>query len=163
MKRVVASLSATIVSLVLLLGFKSHTPEVRTTAATTETPNNNTTTTTTTTTTDAVASANETPTTTSTTAKKSSSGTKTITGDSIDTRWGPVQVKITMSGSTIKSIDVIDYPQNNNRDVQINSYAVPELVSQALSAQSANVDGVSGATYTTNGFEQSLQSALSKA
>jgi uncharacterized protein with FMN-binding domain len=161
MKRIIASVSATVVSMVLLLGFKTHTPQVATAtvaASSTTDDDENTSPTT-------VASSNGsdgTSTTSSTTAKTSSSSTKTITGDSIDTRWGPVQVKITVSGSTIKSIDVIDYPQNNNRDIAINRTAVPTLVSQALKAQNASINGVSGATYTTYGFTQSLQSALDK-
>ncbi len=71
-------------------------------------------------------------------------------------------MKVTQTNGKITAIDVIEYPTTNSRDRQINAYAVPELVSQALAAQSANVDGVSGATYTTDGFETSLQSAINK-
>jgi len=92
----------------------------------------------------------------------STTGT-TATGDAADTRWGPVQVKITHSGSTITAVDVVEYPTGNPRDQEINAQAIPELVSETLSAQSADVDMVSGATVTSRGYLQSLQSALDQA
>ena len=87
----------------------------------------------------------------------------TVTGDSTDTRWGPVQVRITVDGSTITDVDVIDYPSGNGRDQQINSRALPVLVQETLDAQSANIDMVSGATVTSEGYLGSLQSALDQA
>ena len=56
-----------------------------------------------------------------------------------------------------------EYPNGNGRDQQINSYALPQLVSETLSAQSASIDMVSGATYTSQGYLQSLQSAIDQA
>lgn len=98
---------------------------------------------------------------TSTTA--GSSGTKSVTGDAVDTRYGPVQVAITYSGKKITKIDVVEYPTESGRDREINSYAIPQLNQEAMAAQSANIDGVSGATYTAEGYQRSLQSALDKA
>src|ERR1041384_3992784 len=92
-----------------------------------------------------------------------SSGTKTVTGDAADTRYGPVQVAVTFSGKKITKIDVVEYPTESGRDREINSYAIPELNQEAMSAQSAKIDGISGATYTTEGYVQSLQSAIDKA
>jgi uncharacterized protein with FMN-binding domain len=89
--------------------------------------------------------------------------TKTVTGDAADTRYGPVQVAVTFSGKKITRIQVVEYPTETGRDQQINSYAIPQLNQQAMSAQSANIDGVSGATYTSEGYQQSLQSAIDKA
>ncbi|MFI6249455.1 FMN-binding protein [Streptomyces sp. NPDC051016] len=90
-------------------------------------------------------------------------GTKTVTGDTVQTRWGPVQVKVTIKGGRITDVTAVQYPTENPRDQQINSYAVPQLRSEALAAQSADIDTVSGATYTSDGYQQSLQSALDSA
>jgi uncharacterized protein with FMN-binding domain len=87
----------------------------------------------------------------------------TVTGDSTDTRWGPVQVRITVDGSTITDVTVVDYPHENGRDQQINARALPVLVQETLDAQSANIDMVSGATVTSEGYLGSLQSALDQA
>lgn len=95
----------------------------------------------------------------------SSSGLKngTFTGQSVDTRYGPVQVRVTVSGGAVTKVDVPVYPTESFRDQEINQQAVPQLVSETLSAQSARIDMVSGATYTSDGYLQSLQSALDQA
>ncbi|MFD3584357.1 FMN-binding protein [Streptomyces sp. NPDC058683] len=90
-------------------------------------------------------------------------GTKTVTGDTAQTRWGPVQVRVTVRSGKITDVTALQYPQDNPRDQQINSYALPQLRSEALAAQSAQIDTVSGATYTSEGYQQSLQSALDSA
>ena len=87
----------------------------------------------------------------------------TVTGDSTDTRWGPVQVQITVENGTITDVAVVDYPNGNGRDRQINARALPVLVQETLDAQSANIDMVSGATVTSEGYLGSLQSALDQA
>ena len=94
-----------------------------------------------------------------------SSGLKdgTFTGDAASTRYGPVQVQVTVSGGRIASVDVVEYPNENPRDRQINQQAVPMLISETTSAQSAQIDMISGATYTSRGYQQSLQSALDQA
>ncbi|MEU6415812.1 FMN-binding protein [Streptomyces spiralis] len=93
----------------------------------------------------------------------SSSGTKTVTGETVQTRWGPVQVRITLKNGRITDVTAVSYPTDNPRDQEINSYALPELRREALAAQSADIDSVSGATYTSDGYRQSLQSALDSA
>ncbi|GLP72546.1 MULTISPECIES: FMN-binding protein [unclassified Streptomyces] len=90
-------------------------------------------------------------------------GTRTVTGDTIQTRWGPVQVRITIKDGKLTEVTAVAYPTDNPRDQEINSYALPRLRSEALQAQSANIDTVSGATYTSDGYRQSLQSALDSA
>ena len=92
----------------------------------------------------------------------SSSTQTTVTGDSASTRWGPVQVQLTVQNGTITNVSVIDYPNSNGRDQQINARALPILVQETLKAQSSQIDMVSGATYTSEGYLQSLQSALDK-
>ncbi|MFF9207925.1 MULTISPECIES: FMN-binding protein [unclassified Streptomyces] len=90
-------------------------------------------------------------------------GTKSVTGDSVDTRWGPVQVRVTVTDGKLTDVTAVAYPTENPRDQEINSYAIPQLRREALDAQSANIDSVSGATYTSDGYKQSLQSALDSA
>lgn len=90
-------------------------------------------------------------------------GDGTFTGDAADTRYGPVQVRITVAGGRITDAQAVEYPQESGRDVRINSAAVPELNQEALQAQSAQIDTVSGATYTSEGYQQSLQSAIDQA
>jgi uncharacterized protein with FMN-binding domain len=92
-----------------------------------------------------------------------STGTKTVTGDTIQTRWGPVQVRVTLKNGKITDVTAVSYPSDNPRDQEINSYALPQLRREALAAQSARIDSVSGATYTSDGYRQSLQSALDSA
>jgi uncharacterized protein with FMN-binding domain len=97
------------------------------------------------------------------TGSGSSTAGTTVTGDSVDTRWGPVQVEITVAGGRITAVDVPVYPNNNPRDQEINSYALPALVQATLDAQSGDIDMISGATVTSDGYLQSLQSALDRA
>lgn len=93
-------------------------------------------------------------------ASAAAPATTTVTGSAIDTRYGAVQVKVTFSGSTITAIDTVQYPNRSGRDVEINDQALPILQQEALASQSANIDTVSGATYTSEGYIQSLQSAI---
>jgi uncharacterized protein with FMN-binding domain len=100
---------------------------------------------------------------TGSTGSAAAAGSKTYRGDMVQTRWGPVQVAIKVVGGKITAVDAIVYPQDNPRDVEINSYAVPTLNQEALAAQSATIDMVSGATVTSRGYLTSLQSALDAA
>jgi uncharacterized protein with FMN-binding domain len=84
----------------------------------------------------------------------------TVTGSVAQTRWGPVQVQITVQDGRITAVTVPQYPDGNGRDREINDVALPELVQETLSAQSADIDMVSGATVTSEGYLESLQSAL---
>ncbi|WP_343061626.1 FMN-binding protein [Nocardioides luti] len=86
-----------------------------------------------------------------------------MTGDTVNTQWGPVQVQLTIQDGTITQVSVPVYPSGNGRDQEINSYALPILVQDTLDAQSANISMVSGATVTSTGYLQSLQSALDQA
>jgi len=98
-----------------------------------------------------------------TTSGGTSGGNGTYTGEAADTRYGPVQVRITVAGGRITDAQAVQYPQESGRDVRINSAAVPELNQETLQAQSAQIDTVSGATYTSEGYQQSLQSAIDAA
>ena len=87
----------------------------------------------------------------------------TFTGGTAQTAYGPVQVQIVVQNNTITSANAIKYPTGNSHDIAIAQYAVPVLNREAVQAQSANISMVSGATYTSSGYIQSLQSALSAA
>lgn len=99
--------------------------------------------------------------TTSATSSGLSDGT--YQGTTASTRWGPVQVQITVSGGQIIDSQVLQYPTGNSTDERINGYAIPILNSEVLDAQSAQIDMVSGATVTSSGYVDSLQSALDQA
>jgi uncharacterized protein with FMN-binding domain len=98
-----------------------------------------------------------------TASHKATAQTRTVTGSAIQTRWGPVQVQLTVSGGKITDVAMLQYPNGNGTDQQISSYALPILMQDTMSAQSANIDMVSGATYTSTGYLQSLQSAIDQA
>jgi uncharacterized protein with FMN-binding domain len=93
-----------------------------------------------------------------TTATKT--GNVTVNGSVAQTVWGPVQVQVVITGGRITDVQAIVYPNGNGRDYEINSYALPQLHDQVIAAQSANIDGVSGATVTSRGYIESLQAAL---
>jgi uncharacterized protein with FMN-binding domain len=96
-------------------------------------------------------------------ATTDASGAVTVTGPAVDTRYGPVTVQVTVEAGQITDVEVVEYPTGNGRDRQINARAVPTLVQETLDAQSADVDVVSGATYTSEGYAESLQAALDEA
>jgi uncharacterized protein with FMN-binding domain len=98
---------------------------------------------------------------TSGTASGAKSGT--FTGGVAQTMWGPVQVRITVSGGKVTDAQAVVVPSGNMRDVSINQYAVPILNQEAVQASSAQIDAVSGATVTSGGYISSLQSALDAA
>ena len=104
-----------------------------------------------------------TPTPSSSSTSPTSSGTKTYRGSVAQTWWGPLQVTITVTHGTITDVAVPTYPNSNRRDEEINAYALPVLRQETLSAQSADIDSVSGATVTSDGYKQSLQAALDAA
>lgn len=89
--------------------------------------------------------------------------TGSFAGDVVQTEFGPVQVEITVTDGAVTDAVATQYPTQDRKSVQINSYAVPTLESETISAQSASLHLVSGATYTSNAYIQSLQSALDEA
>ncbi|MFE3249098.1 FMN-binding protein [Streptomyces sp. NPDC059209] len=90
-------------------------------------------------------------------------GTGTYTGDAVSTQYGTVQVAATVKAGKLTDVKVIQVPSGNGRDQQIAAYAVPRLTKEALASHSAHIDAVSGASYTSQGYIQSLQSALDRA
>jgi uncharacterized protein with FMN-binding domain len=145
MRRIVIWLASTVTIVVLLFGYHTSTNKTSPAAAT---------------------SGASTP---ATSAESSSPSTSppskitTYTGSVAQTRWGPVQVKITVRGGKVANVTVLQQPNGNPRDAEINSQALPVLIDETISAQSANIDMVSGATVTSDGYVRSLQAALDAA
>ncbi len=87
----------------------------------------------------------------------------TYVGAASSNRFGTVQVQVVYSGGAITDVQILSYPDGDNKSVSINQRALPTLISEALSTQNAQVDTVSGATYTSNSYTESLQSAIDAA
>lgn len=152
LRRITMAAASTVTGVVLLLSLKPHTPPTVADASSSS------------------SSSSQSPSDSSSSSSSSGSsggsrttGTKTVTGDTVQTRWGPVQVRVTVKNGRITDVTAVTYPQDNPKDQEISSYAIPQLRREALAAQSASIDSVSGATYTSDGYKQSLQSALDSA
>ncbi|MFJ2979975.1 FMN-binding protein [Curtobacterium sp. NPDC087082] len=92
-----------------------------------------------------------------------SSASGTFAGDTTQTQYGPVQVQITVANGTITDVTALQLTNSDGRSVQISQQAAPILRQEALQAQSAQIQSVSGATFTSEGYTTSLQSAIDKA
>jgi uncharacterized protein with FMN-binding domain len=87
----------------------------------------------------------------------------TYVGAADSNRWGVVQVQAVYSGGQLVDVQILQYPDGDNKSIAINQRALPTLINASLSAQSAGVNTVSGATYTSNSYKASLQSAIDAA
>lgn len=90
-------------------------------------------------------------------------GRRTVDGDVVQTPYGPVQVAVTVAHGRIVDVRTLQTPSDADRSIRLAALATPVLRSEVLSAQSARVDSVSGATYTSAGYAQSVQYALDHA
>jgi uncharacterized protein with FMN-binding domain len=163
MRRSPIVLAATIAGTAGVLAFHPHTPAVQpATASTTSAA-------------PASSSTTKTPASSSSSGSGSGSGTGsgsgsgtstavsgTATGDAIGTQYGNAQVRVTVRNGKIVDITALQLQGNDPRSLQISSTAAPILQQEALSSQTAGVDAVSGATFTSASYTQSLQSALDK-
>ena len=130
MRRVILAVTATVAGLVALLSFKTHTSDPERSVA-------------------------------APAARPSLlPGERAVTGNVANTIYGPVQVQVLVTSTKIVKVSILEEPGSTNMDVQIGQYAFPRLISETLTAQSARIDSVSGATYTSGGYIRSLQSAL---
>jgi len=145
MRRVILTILGTIAGLAALLSFKSHAPAEVTTAGGAAT---------------AGGATGPGATQFAVTPKPLATGEHAIDGNVADTVYGPVQVQVVVRNAKIVGVNVLEQPSSTTRDLQIGQFAFPQLISETLSAQSANVDAVSGASYTSAGYVKSLQSAL---
>lgn len=96
-----------------------------------------------------------------TTATAESCTSEVIAGSVVSTRFGPIQVAARLDADGgLCDVSVLQYPDGDRHSLSINERAIPVLNRQALAAGSADIDGVSGATVTTRGYQQSLQAIL---
>jgi uncharacterized protein with FMN-binding domain len=155
MRRVILAVTGTIAGLVALLSFKSHSPTVPV-AATSGTGGGSST-----------SSSSSSSSTTVPGEFQSGVGTltageTTITGHVANTVYGPVQIELVVKNSKIVKVAVLQQPTNTIHDIQIGQFAFPDLIRETLTAQSAKIDAVSGASYTSAGYIASLQSAVDR-
>ena len=161
MRRVILAVTGTIAGLVALLSFKSHVPSAPV-AATTGTGGTSTSSTSPSSSgggqTEVVPGAFP----QGSVAKNLPAGETAVNGKVASTSYGPVQIQLIKRNSKIVKVAVLMQPTNTLNDVQIGKFAFPKLISETLAAQNGKIDAVSGATYTSAGYVQSLQSALDK-
>ncbi len=154
MRRIVIWLASTLTIVVLLFGYHTSTNKTSSASVVSSSP---------------TASSGSDPSTSpsGTTSSGSDGGSSSkitsYAGSVAQTRWGPVQVKITAQGGKLTRVTILQQPSGNSRDAEINSRALPILINESLNAQNANIDMVSGATVTSEGYVQSLQAALDEA
>ena len=110
----------------------------------------------------AAASATPAPTGTSSSASSSTYADGTFAGSDVNEPWGTFEVQATISGGQLTAVTLVSSPSDRHSS-QINAYAVPQLTQEAVAAQNAAVDGISGATWTSQSYETSLQAALDAA
>ena len=164
MRRAVIVLGSTAAGLAALLSFKTHSVAAADPAPSAPAPSATTPQAAPSSTGSAAARASGTPkagTTQASTATQAA--TRTVTGTVASTQYGPMQVQVTLAGTKITKVTVLQRTDDGAESDQIDAYAIPKLTSETLAAQSAHIDAVSGASYTSSGYIQSLQSALDKA
>jgi hypothetical protein len=166
MRRAILAVTGTIAGLVALLSFRSHVPSAPVAATTGGTGGTS-------------ASSSSTSTSPSSSgggqtevvpgafpqgsiAKNLPAGETSVDGKVANTSYGPVQIQLIKRNGKIVKVAVLMQPTNTLNDVQIGKFAFPKLISETLAAQNGKIDAVSGATYTSAGYIQSLQSALDK-
>jgi uncharacterized protein with FMN-binding domain len=130
MRRAILAVTATVAGLAALLSFKTHSGGSQRAVATPRPP------------------ASLPP------------GERAITGNVANTAYGPVQVQVVVKATRIVKVNILEQPASTEHDLQIGQIAFPRLIGETITAQSARIDTVSGATYTSGGYIQSLQSAL---
>jgi uncharacterized protein with FMN-binding domain len=95
-------------------------------------------------------------------AQGATSGTQMISGSVANTAYGPVQIQLTVTNHRIVKVTILQQPTATAHDLQIGQFAFPQLEAETFSAQTAKINAVSGATYTSGGYIQSLQSAIDR-
>jgi uncharacterized protein with FMN-binding domain len=130
MRRAILAVTATVAGVVALLSFKTHSASSERAVATPQP------------------------------ASSLPPGERAITGNVANTAYGPVQVQLVVKATRIVKVNILEQPASTEHDLQIGQIAFPRLIGETITAQSARIDTVSGATYTSGGYIQSLQSAL---
>src|SRR5437868_15334918 len=164
MRRVILAVTGTIAGLVALLSFKSHVPSAPVAATTGGTGGTST----------SSSSPSTSPSSSGSgqtevvpgafpqgsLAANLPAGETAVDGKVASTSYGPVQIQLIKRNGKIIKVAVLMQPTNTLNDIQIGRFAFPKLISETLAAQNGKIDAVSGATYTSAGYIQSLQSAL---
>jgi uncharacterized protein with FMN-binding domain len=165
MRRAVIVLGSTAAGLAALLSFKTHSVAAADPAPSAPAPSATTPQAAPSSTSSAAAKAGATPKagTTTQASTATQAATRTVTGTVASTQYGPMQVQVTLAGTKITKVTVLQRTDDGSESDQIDATAIPTLTSETLAAQSAHIDAVSGASYTSSGYIQSLQSALDKA
>ena len=158
MRRVILAVTGTIAGLVALLSFKSHVPSAPVAATTGGTGGTSSSSASGGGQTEVVPGAFP----QGSIARNLPAGETAVEGKVASTAYGPVQIQLIKRASKIVKVAVLVQPTNTLHDVQIGEFAFPKLISETLAAQNGKIDAVSGATYTSAGYVQSLQSALDK-
>jgi uncharacterized protein with FMN-binding domain len=158
MRRVILAVTGTIAGLVALLSFKSHVPSIPAAATTGGSGGSSS---------SSSSSGGSTATVPGefpqgSLAGKLSAGETAVDGNAANTAYGPVQIQLIERNSKIVKVAVLVQPANTLHDIQIGAFAFPKLIGETLAAQNGKIDAVSGASYTSAGYIQSLQSALDK-
>ena len=163
MRRVILAVTGTIAGLVALLSFKSHVPSAPVAATTGGSGG--------------VSSSSSSSSSSSgggqtevvpgafpqgSIARNLPAGETAVDGKVANTAYGPVQIQLIERSGKVVKVAVLVQPTNTLHDVQIGEFAFPKLIGETLTAQNSKIDAVSGATYTSAGYIQSLQSALDK-
>jgi len=161
MRRVILAVTGTVAGLVALLSFKSHVPSVPVAAAGGSGGSSSSSTS------SSSSSGGQTQTVPGefpqgSVAKNLPAGETAVDGNVANTAYGPVQIQLIERSSKIVKVAVLVQPANTLHDIQIGAFAFPKLIGETLAAQNGKIDAVSGATYTSAGYIQSLQSALDK-
>jgi len=157
MRRVILTIAGTIAGLVALLSFKSHVPTVPSASVSTTGGSSGT---------GGTSAPSSSPATVpgefpaGSLAGTLTAGETAVTGHVATTAYGPVQIQLVMRNGKIVKVAVLQQPMNTANDIRIGEFAFPKLIGETLTAQTAKIDAVSGASYTSAGYIQSLQSAL---
>src|SRR6516162_2197979 len=130
MRRAILAVTATVAGVVALLSFKTHSASSERAVATPQP------------------------------ASSLPPGERAITGNVANTAYGPVQVQLVVKATRIVKVNILEQPSSTEHDLQIGQLAFPRLIGETIAAQSARIDTVSGATYTSGGYIKLLQSAL---
>ena len=160
MRRVILAVAGTIAGLVALLSFKSHVPSAPVAATTGGTGGTSSSS-------SSASGGGQTEVVPGafpqgSIARNLPAGETAVDGKVASTAYGPVQIQLIKRAGKIVKVAVLVQPTNTLHDVQIGEFAFPKLISETLAAQNGKIDAVSGATYTSAGYIQSLQSALDK-
>jgi uncharacterized protein with FMN-binding domain len=160
MRRAILTIGGTAAGLAALLSFKTHTvadaaagtPTATTPTSAATSPSGS-----------AAGSATKSTKSAKSGGGKAAAGTRTVTGKVDPTQYGPMQVQLVLAGKKITAVNVLQHTNTGVTSIQIDNMALPKLTSEVLTAQSARIDAVSGATYTSAGYIASLQNAVDAA